>query len=134
MVDVMKFLTRLAVSLASSAVAILLCALLIDRFTLSWGGIVVAVVVFTVAQLLLAPTVTKLVSRYAEGFVGGAGLASTLLALWISTLPSGGLRIEGAGTWVVATVLMWVLTTAAALIITVALRKRSRRHSATATG
>lgn len=132
MVDVMKFLTRLAVSLASSAVAILLCALLIDRFTLSWGGIVVAVIVFTVAQLLLAPAVTKLVSRYAGGFVGGAGLVSTLLALWIATLPSGGLRIQGAGTWVIATVLMWVFTTAAALIITVVLRKRAGRHSATA--
>lgn len=128
----MKFLTRLAVSLASSAVAILLCALLIDRFTLSWGGIVVAVIVFTVAQLLLAPAVTKLVSRYAEGFVGGAGLVSTLLALWIATLPSGGLRIQGAGTWVIATVLMWVFTTAAALIITVVLRKRAGRHSVTA--
>lgn len=130
----MKFLTRLAVSLASSAVAILLCALLIDRFTLSWGGIVVAVIVFTVAQLLLAPAITTLVSRYAEGFVGGAGLVSTLLALWIATLPSGGLRIHGPGTWVIATVLMWVFTTAAALIITVVLRKRAGHHSGTAAG
>ncbi|WP_141328348.1 phage holin family protein [Corynebacterium variabile] len=126
----MKFLTRFAVSLASSAVAILLCALFIDRFTLSFGGIVVAVIVFTVAQLVLAPVVTKLVGRYAEGFVGGAGLVSTLLALWIATLPSGGLVIHGAGTWVVATVLMWALTAATTLIIAAVLRKRSQTPAA----
>ena len=53
-------------------------------------------------------------NRYASAFLGGIGLVSTLVALFLATLFTG-LVIRGVGAWLAATLVVW-LTTAVATI------------------
>ena len=55
--------------------------------------------------------------RHAPAFFGGIGLASTLVALLLAALPSRGLTICGLGAWLSATVVVWLVTAAAAVLL-----------------
>lgn len=105
-----RFLLRTAINLVDALLALLLAAWLIDGFHLSAGGLLTAVAVFTVAQAILSPFVFNMARQYASAVLGGIGIVSTLLALWIASLFPGGIRIEGMVAWLVAPLLVWIVT------------------------
>lgn len=105
-----RFLWNVGVSLVSSAIAFLVASWLLTDFHLSWSGFIVAVVVFVVAQALLSPFVFNVARKYASPVLGGIGIVSTLLALWVATLFSDGIRIDGVGTWILSALIVWVIT------------------------
>ena len=76
-----RFLLRTIVFLASAAIGLLVASLIVPGMTVRPLGFVVAVVIFAVAQAILAPFFLKMASRYASAFLGGIGLVSTLAAL-----------------------------------------------------
>ena len=113
-----RMLVRVALFLGSGAVALLVAWLLLgEDFRLSVLGFVTAVIVFSLAQVVVAPVVDKLARRYAEPLLGGVGLISTFLALWVATLLSGGLRINGVSTWIAATLIVWLVTALSGLVV-----------------
>lgn len=65
----------------------------------------------------MSPVVDKLARRYAEPLLGGVGLISTFIALLVATLLSGGLRIHGVSTWIAATLIVWLVTALATLVV-----------------
>jgi len=117
-------LLRLAVFLGSSAIGLLIAAWLIKGVSVSVYGFIVAVVVFSVAQALLAPFIAKMAKRYASAFLGGIGLVSTLVALLLASLFSNGLRISGLGAWIGATVVVWLVSALATLLLPMLLIKK----------
>ena len=99
-----------ATNLVSSAFAMLLAHLLLGpSVRVRIFGFITSVVVFTVAQTIVAPLVTRMASKHATALVSGVGLFSTFLALFIATLFPGGIRIWGQG-WISATLLVWAVT------------------------
>lgn len=105
-----RMLLTFAANLVVAAVALLLAGLLLSEWvTLNVGGFLVAVLVFTVAQSLLTPFILNIARKYASALLGGIGLISTLLALWVATLFPGGLAISGLG-WVLAPLLVWIVS------------------------
>jgi hypothetical protein len=117
-------LLRSIVFLGSSAIGLLIAAWLIDGVTVSVTGFIVAVVVFSVAQALLAPFIAKMAKRYASAFLGGIGLVSTLVALLLASLFSNGLRISGLGAWIGATVVVWLVSALATMLLPMLLIKK----------
>jgi len=107
---VIRFLLRTGINLVDSLLALLLAAWLIDGVSVSWSGLIIAVVVFTVAQAILAPFVFNMARQYASAVLGGIGIVSTLIALWVATLFPGGLHINGLVAWVVTPLLVWIIT------------------------
>lgn len=105
-----RFLINVLVQLGLSAVALLIAAWLVDGVTLRVGGFIVAVAIFTLAQSVLAPFVFNIARKYASAVLGGIGIVSTFLALWIATLFPGGLTIAGVSAWVVTPLLVWIIT------------------------
>jgi len=105
-----RFLIRAGIFLGTAAIALLLIALLVPGAKLSVAGFIIAVLVFAVAQSLLAPLADKLTREHAPALIGGVGLVSTFVALLIASLFPGGLVIAGIGSWVLATVIGWVVT------------------------
>lgn len=103
--------------LASSAIGLLVASWVVPGVTLRPWGFIAAVVVFAVAQAILAPFFLKMASRYASAFLGGIGLVSTLAALILASLFSGGLSITGLGSWVGATIVVWLVTALATVIL-----------------
>ncbi len=112
-----RFLLRIAVFLGSSAIGLLVASWLVSGMTLRPLGFLTAVVIFTVAQGILSPFFLKMANRYASAFLGGIGLLSTLAALILASLFSSGISISGIGSWIAATVIVWLVTAIATLVL-----------------
>ncbi|MCB0926512.1 MAG: hypothetical protein U0R77_01540 [Mycolicibacterium insubricum] len=116
----MRMVISFLVFVASAALGLFLASLWVTGVSLSLHpvGFVIAVLVYAVAQAVLSPFFAKMANRYAPAFLGGVGLISTLVALFIATLvPSGGLQIHGVGAWSVATVVVWLVTALATVLL-----------------
>jgi Mycobacterial 4 TMS phage holin, superfamily IV len=77
-----------------------------------------------VAQAILSPFFLKMASRYASAFLGGIGLVSTLAALILASVLTHGVSIRGIGSWVLATIVVWLVTAVATLLLPILLIKR----------
>ncbi|WP_159806539.1 phage holin family protein [Cellulomonas citrea] len=113
-----RLLLRTAVFLGSSALGLLVAWLVLrPRFALHPQGLIVAVVVFALAQSVLAPFIATMAKRYAPAFLGGIGLLSTFVALLLATLIGGGLTISGVSTWLLASLVVWLVTALATFLL-----------------
>lgn len=112
-----RFLLRTAVFLGSAAIGLLVAAWLVPGFAVRPAGFVTAVVIFAAAQAILSPFFLKMASRYASAFIGGIGLVSTLAALILAAVFTHGLSVRGIGAWVAATVVVWLVTALATLLL-----------------
>ncbi|MGI8393919.1 phage holin family protein [Leucobacter sp. Z1108] len=111
-----RFLLGVATNLVLAAFALLIADWLLADVTLQLGGFLVAVAIFTLAQSILGPFVFNMARKYASALLGGVGLVSTFLALWVATLFSGGIQISGTG-WVLAPLIVWIITALGGWII-----------------
>ncbi|MBU4336365.1 MAG: phage holin family protein [Actinobacteria bacterium] len=106
-----RLLLRAVVFLGSAALGLLGAWLVLrPQFEITASGFVVAVVVFALAQSVLAPFIATMANRYAPAFLGGIGLVSTFVALLLATLLGHGLSISGVQTWVLASLIVWLVT------------------------
>lgn len=112
-----RFLLRIAIFLGSSAIGLLVAAWLVPGVSVSAWGFITAVVIFSVAQAILSPFFLKMASRYASAFLGGIGLISTLVALFLASVLTHGLSIRGIGSWIAATVVVWLVTAVATVVL-----------------
>jgi hypothetical protein len=119
-----RLLIRAAIFLGTAALGLLIAWWLLPGFDIDWAGFLVAMVVFAIAQSLLSPLITKLATRHAPEVLGGVGLISTFLALLLATVIANGLRIDGLLTWVLATLIVWLVTALGTWLLSVAFLKR----------
>ena len=112
-----RLLVRTAVAVAANSVGLLVAAALLDGLHLNGGAFIVAVVIFTVAFALLQPFLFLQMRRRRLLALLAAPLLATLVALIVTDLVSDGLTIDGAGTWIAATVIVWLAALAAAFIL-----------------
>ena len=119
-------LLRAVIFLGSAAIGLLVAAWLVPGVSVSASGFIVAVLLFALAQAILSPFILKMASRYAAAFLGGIGLVSTLVALILTTIFTDGLRIDGLSSWLWATILVWLVTALATLLLPlIVLRNRT---------
>lgn len=123
-----KFFANIGLQLAFVALALLLTSWFVTDVVVSGRGFITAVVVFAIAQAVFLPIATWLAKKYASAILGGIGLISTVVALWVSTLISGGLAIHGAGAWVLATIVVWIVTAIGTGITGTFLLPKLERH------
>lgn len=121
-----RMLTTFLVNLVSSALAFLVAMWLIPDFNLEMSGFFIAVAVFTLAQTILGPFVFNMARQYSAPLLGGIGLVSTLLSLFIASLFPGGLTIDGIGTWVLSALVVWFITAVGGWILLAILGKRAK--------
>lgn len=112
-----KLLIGIGVQLGSSAVAIIVAALILPGFQLRFSGFLTAVIVFTIAQSLLENLASRLGQKFAPAWVGLASLVSTFFALVIANLFRDGTSIRGFFTWILATVIVWGITALCGVLI-----------------
>jgi hypothetical protein len=114
---------RAAVFLASAAIGLLVAMAVVDDMTINWSSFVIVVVVFALLQSILTPFITQAAQRNAPALVGGVGLISTLISLLLTALISDGLEIDGAGAWLRAALIVWLVTMVATLLLPIILVK-----------
>jgi hypothetical protein len=119
-----RFLARTALELVASAIGLIVAAWLLQGVTLNASGFLIAVAVFTVAKIILGPLVFKLSFKYARALTGGIALVTTFVGLLVTTWLTSGLTITGAGSWVMATIVVWVFTVIAVLVLPLVIFKK----------
>ncbi|MCD2441099.1 phage holin family protein [Agromyces sp. SYSU K20354] len=126
-----RFLIRAAIFLVTAALGLLVASWLLPDFNIEWGGFLVATLVFAIAQSVLSPFIFKMAHRYAPAVIGGIGLVSTFVALLIASLFPSGIQISGGVvTWVLATLIVWLVTALGAwLLPLIFLKKRATARS-----
>ncbi|MEO2135673.1 hypothetical protein E5344_00795 [Microbacterium laevaniformans] len=123
------FLLRAVVFLASAAVGLIVADIVLPGFSIDWRspvGFILAIVIFAVLQSVLAPWLARVAQRNAPAFLGGIGIVSTFVALVVTALiPGAGLTIGLPWwTWIVAPMIVWVVTAIAAFLLPAVLLKK----------
>ncbi|WP_433607151.1 hypothetical protein [Prescottella agglutinans] len=123
-----RFLIRCAIFLGSAALGILAAVWLIPEVSVTAAGFVVAVVLFAIAQSVLSPFITRLAERNAPAFLGGIGLVSTFVALVIASAFAG-LSISGWRNWILATIVVWLVTALATVLLPLVVLRNRREEN-----
>lgn len=112
-----RLLIRTAINLVSAAIGLLVANAVLDDLEVTASGFILTVVIFALAQAILAPFILVAVKRNAEAFLGGVGIVSTLVALWVASLFGDALTISGLSTWLIAAVIVWLAAALASFLL-----------------
>jgi putative membrane protein len=114
---VIRLLFRTLIGLAANAIGLIVAAGILDGMELDATSFIVAVLIFTVVFALAQPFLIMQFRASAPTMLGGVALVATLAALIVTDLVSDGFTIDGVGTWIAATVIVWAVSVLAAFIL-----------------
>lgn len=121
-----RLLIRGLILLIANAIGLLVAAAVVSGVHLNGLSFVVAVLIFTAVELLAEPLFGNMAERGAPALRGGVALISTFVGLLITDLISDGLSMTGgAGTWIAATVIVWLAALLAGLILPIFMVKKA---------
>ena len=120
-----RMLISAAIYLVANAVGLLVANWLLDDVTVDGGAFLLAVVIFTVVEVVIQPLITQIAVRHSRALMGSSALVATFVGLVVTTLVSDGLSISGALTWVLATVIVWAAALVAGMILPVLFVKKA---------
>jgi hypothetical protein len=121
---VIRLLITVIVHVIAAAIGLIVAAVILDDMALDASGFVIAVLVFAGVDLLAQPLIIKIGWKHASALTGSSALISTFVALVVTTIVSDGLRISGASTWLIATVIIWAASLLAGIVLPVTIFKR----------
>jgi hypothetical protein len=98
----------LAILLAANAIGLIIAAVVLDKVELDWTAFIFALIIFTIVEAIAVPGIGKVAESKAPAISSGVALIATFVALLITDILSDGLDIEGVGTWILATLIVWV--------------------------
>ncbi len=115
----LRLLVRTAIVLLGNAVGLIVASLVFDGIDIDVTSFIVALVIFTVAFAVLTPFIASTLRRNtsSSAALGGVALISTFVALLVTDIFSDGLSINGLGTWIGATVVVWLVSLIAVWIL-----------------
>ena len=126
-----RLLISFGIRLLANAVGIIVANLVLDDMTLDASGFIIAVLIFTVAQVILQPLIVKIAMTNAQALMGGTALVTTLIGLIIANLISDGMSITGFVTWLLATVIVWAAALIANFLLPLILVKKAVNNNNT---
>lgn len=112
-----RVIVRTAVMLLANAVGLIVAATVLDGMDLDATAFIFAVVIFTVVYALMLPFFASQLRRRGSSALGGVALIATLVSLIVTDLISDGFTMSGVGTWIAATVIVWLASLLAAFIL-----------------
>jgi uncharacterized membrane protein YvlD (DUF360 family) len=110
---------RTGILLAANAIGLIVASLVLDGFDIDATAFLVALVIFTITLALMTPFLASTLRRNqsSSAALGGVALIATFVALLITDLLSDGLSVSGIGTWIAATVIVWLGSLLAVFIL-----------------
>jgi len=119
---------RAATYLIANAVGLLLSVLILDGFTISLMAFLVAVLIFSVVQGISGPMIAKISLKSIPQLMGGISLVTIFFGLWITTLLVSGMEIGGIANWLAATLLVWLGSLVAEMLLPIFVFKQLREN------
>lgn len=112
-----RLIVRTLIALVANAVGLIVAAAVLGGMHMNVSGFILAVIIFTVVFALMQPFLAAQFRRSRSAVLGGVALIATFVALVVTVILSDGLKISGIGTWIAATVIVWVASLLAAFIL-----------------
>jgi uncharacterized membrane protein YvlD (DUF360 family) len=117
------------IHLLANTLGLLIAWAVLPRFHIDLTSFIVAVVIFTVVETLVQPLLRQMAINSARALQGSVALITTFVGLIVTDLLTSGLHIEGVSTWLFATVIVWLATLLAELVLPLfVLRRTLDRH------
>ena len=113
----MKLATWIVTAIIANAVGLLLAALLLDGFRIDLWSFVIVLLVFTVIMLVTAPLLAKITDSSLPQIKGGIALVSVFIGLKATDLLMDGFQIGILANWLAATLLVWLGSLTAEIIL-----------------
>ena len=120
-----RMIIRIVLSCAASAIGLWIASLVLDGMSVDGTSFFIAAVIFTISTAILQPLITKMALKNADFLMGGTALVTTLIGLIITDLVSDGMSIDGLSTWLLATLIVWLATMLAAVILPMIFLKKA---------
>jgi len=114
---VIRLIVRTLIAFVANAVGLLVAAAVLDGMHMNVSGFFLAVIIFTVVFALMQPFLAAQFRRSRPAALGGVSLIATFIALVVTDILSDGFNIDGVGTWIAATVIVWLASLLAAFIL-----------------
>jgi uncharacterized membrane protein YvlD (DUF360 family) len=108
---------RTGLAVAANAVGLIVAAAILDGMGLDASGFIIAVLIFSGVQMLMRPAITSFALKYQPAFSGSSAVVAAFIALVVTTIVSDGLTIDGVGTWIAATVIVWLISLVGAIVL-----------------
>lgn len=103
-----RFVLSAAAHLIANAIGLILANILLPGFTISFLGIVIVTLVFTVVSVLLLPIIRKVSEKKLPELLGGLSLVVTFAGLLITELLVSDFTIGGIANLLAATLIVWL--------------------------
>jgi hypothetical protein len=129
--SMIRLLVTVLLTLIANAVAVIVAAVVLDDMTLDAGAFIVEIAIFTAVVFVIRPLIVQIGLQQAPAIAGSSALLATLVGLIVTSVLSDGLQIRGADTWVLATIIVWLISMVGALILPALFLKRKVGGSAT---
>lgn len=129
----MRFVMWIAVNLGAAAIGLAAAMLVLaDRgFEVEIIGFIMIAVIFALLQGILAPLILQMAIKAAPPLVGGIGILSTVVALWITSLIVGdNLTTGGLVNLFLAALIIWIVSAIATIVLRKTLVKKAVGGSA----
>ncbi|MFM2077871.1 MAG: hypothetical protein RJA49_1761 [Actinomycetota bacterium] len=118
-----RFLVRTLISVLASAVGLIVAAAVLDDMTLNGSAFFIAILIFTLVTAIATPFLANVARKSAGPLLGAVALVSTIVGLIVTHWVSDGLSITGLSTWLIAGVIVWLVSLVAALLLPIILVK-----------
>lgn len=112
-----KLALSAAAYLIANAVGLLIAAVLLAGFEIDPLSFLIVVLAFSVIQAVLGPLITKISLKQLPQLMGGVALVTVSIGLLITDLLLGGMSIGGVANWLAATLLVWLGSLIATILI-----------------
>jgi hypothetical protein len=117
------------IHLIANALGLLIAWIVLPRFHINAESFIIAVVIFTVVEVVAEPLLRQMAINSMAAIRGSVALITTLVGLIITDILSTGLSIDGLSTWIFATLIVWLATLLAELVLPLfVLRKTLDEH------
>lgn len=121
----LRFLATTVLTLIGNALGLLIASWLLEGFNLSLTGFLWSVLFFTIAQLILTPFILSMSIRYLPVLRGGIALVTTFVVLFLTTLFTSGVEIKGVTEWILAPLIIWLVTVLAGVVLPLFIFKKT---------
>lgn len=124
-----RLLTLIMATVVGNAIALIVAGLTLSKVSVGVTGFLSALVIFTLIAVVGEPIIRSLAKDRAPAIVGLSALIATLISLVVTNLLTNGLRIHGSLTWLLAALIVWIVSAVLRLVIVKALTGEATPHS-----
>ena len=121
-----RLLLQTAATIVANAVGLLLAKVLLTGFQIDALSFVVVLLVFTGVMVLTGPLMTKIAVTSVPQIRGSVALVTVFVGLKVTEWLMQGFEMGGLSNWLAATLLVWLGSLVAAILLPIYVFKRLR--------